>query len=327
MEAEKMKKIAHISLVITVVAFVFSGVFVHEARAEKKIGVLLWNDEPRYAESNAGIMEQLKKEGFGEPKVSFTVENAGGNKVKAMELARKLAAARYDMVIAVGTSAAVAVAKEVKDVPVIFSMVFDPIDSKIADSWNSSGNNTTGASPRVPMEQLLENLKKLAPIKTLAVLYTPGEKNSEIQLKEVQAASMGLKIKILPVPVSNKEGIAAMLSEVLSRAEAVYLTGSNVVGDSLSTIVNNATRAKVITISHLSDHVEKGVLLGVCADPRAVGRLAGTKAAKVLKGAKPSSLPIEMVSRFEVIVNMKTAKEGKIEVPEAFLKSATQVIQ
>ena len=322
-----MRRIARLSLVLFATVFALVGALAHEAWAEKKIGVLLWSDESRYAESKDGILEQMKKDGFGEPKVSFTLENAGGNKVKAMELARKIAAAKYDLVLAVGTSAAVAVANEVKGTPIVFSMVYDPVDSKIADSWKSSGNNTTGASPRVPMEQLLENLKKLAPVKTLAVLYTPGEKNSEAQLKEVQAAAGGLQVKILPVPVSNKEGVASMLSEVLTRAEAVYLTGSNVVGDALSAIVGSATKAKVITISHLSDHVEKGVLLGVCADPRAVGRLAGTKAAKVLKGAKPSSLPIEMVGRFDVIVNMKTAKEGKIQVPEAFLKTAARVIQ
>jgi len=165
------KWLVGVAAVVVMVAL-FSG----EARAEKKIGVLLWTEEPRYADSRDGVLEQMKKEGFTEPKVTFTMENAGGNKGKAAEISQKWSAEKFDMVIAVGTSAAVAVAKEIKTVPVIFTMVYDPVDSKIAESWKSSGNNTTGASPKVPMDQLVNNLKKLAPVKNLAVLHAGREK-------------------------------------------------------------------------------------------------------------------------------------------------------
>lgn len=303
------------------------GMVSRDAWAEKKIGVLIWSEEPRYAESNNGLLEQLKKEGFAEPAVRFIVENAGGNKAKASELARKLAAAKPDMVTTHGTSATVAVAKEISDVPIVFSMVYDPVESKIAEDWKSSHNNTTGASPKVPMPKLLEALKKLAPIKTLAVLYTPGEKNSESQLKEAQAAQGALQIKVVPVPLSSKDDVSSVVADAAERVNAMYLTGSNVVGEHLSQIVNIATKAKVITVSHLDDIVEKGALLGVCANSRDVGRLAGEKAAKVLKGAKPASIPIETLKKLDVIVNMKTAKAAGIEVPSAFLKTATRVIE
>src|SRR3990172_1390553 len=117
----------------------FSG----EARAEKKIGVLMFSEETRYGEASKGMMDQLKEEGFGEPKVKFIIQNAGGNKAMASELAQKFAEAKMDLIIAIGTSAAIAAAKETKDVPIVFSMVYDPVEAGIANDWKSSGNNIT----------------------------------------------------------------------------------------------------------------------------------------------------------------------------------------
>jgi len=318
-----MKKLTFAVSLLFALVVLFSG----EARAEKKIGVLVWSDEARYTQAKNGALEELKKNGFGEPQVKYIVENAAGNKAKASELAQKFAGAKLDMVIAVGTSAAIAAAKEIKNVPLVFTMVYDPVESKIAADWKSSGNNTTGASPRVSMSQLMQVLKQFAPVKRLAVLYTPGEKNSETQLKDITAVQAEAQIKVVPVPLTRKEEVASVVSEVTGAADAIYLSGSNIVGSSVATIVDAATKAKVVTVSHLDDLVDKGVLLGVCADPHAVGVLSGAKAAKVLKGAKPASVPIESLKKLDVIINMKTARAGKIDVPPAFLKLVTKTIE
>jgi putative ABC transport system substrate-binding protein len=302
------------------------GILCPPVQAEKNIGVLVWSEETHYQEAKDGVMEQMSKAGFGEPKVKFTVLNAAGSKAKASEIARNFAT-KMDMVISIGTSATVAVAKEIKDIPVVFSVVYDPVDSKIAEDWKSSGNNTTGSSSKVPMSSLIENLKQLAPVKNLAVLYTPGEKNSEAQLKDLQAAQAQFGMKILPVPIANKEEVSSVVSDVAGRVDAIYLSGSSIVGETLSIIADIAAKAKVITVTHLGEKADRGVLLAVSANSRALGRLAGEKAVKVLRGAKPSSIPIEPLKRLDVIVNMKAARAGHIDVPPAFLKAATRVIE
>lgn len=313
-------------------ALIFSAVLVlgavlpSQALAEKKIGILLWSDGSGYPEAKNGIINQLAKEGFGASSLNLTVEGANGNKAKAMEIAQRFAKSNFDVVIPIGTSAALAVAKEIKDSPVVFSMVFDPVDSKIAEAWKSSGNNTTGASSKVPMDQLLERLKQLAPVKTVAVLYTPGEKNSEIQLREIQHVQSEQGIKAVPVPITSSEDITHILPDVASRVDALYLTGSSVVTQAIAQIVDIASKARVITVTHLGENVQKGVLLGVSANPYEVGLLAGAKAAKVLKGAKPSSVPIDILTKLDVILNTRTAKTGHIDIPPSFLRAATQTI-
>ncbi len=318
-----LRRLIVVVAAVSVITALFSG----EAMAEKKIGILLFNDQPRYVQNKEGVIDQLKQQGFGEPVVKFTVENAAGNKAKAAEIARKFAAAKMDMVIPIGTSAAVAAANVIKDIPIVFVMVWDPVASKIAQDWKSSGNNTTGSSSRTSASKLLAALKQLASVKKVAVLYTPGERNSEVQLKEFQAEQGNFNVKIVPVPLTNKDMVAPILPDVVREVEVICLTGSSVVGDTLPTIVDIATKAKVMTASQSEDLVERGSLLGITVDPHAVGRLAGEKAAKVLNGAKPASIPIEPLKKQDLIINMKTVKAGQFQIPPAFMKSVSKVIE
>jgi putative ABC transport system substrate-binding protein len=298
-----------------------------EAMAEKRISVLLFNEEARFTESLQGVMDQLKKDGFAEPEVKFTVENARDSKARAADVARKFGASNMDLIIAIGTPAALAVAREVRDVPIIFSMLYDPVEAGISGDWKSSGNNTTGASPRVPMSKIMDALREVVPIKRLAVLYTPGEKHTEIQLKELQKIQTDFQMRVIPVILSTKEQLAGAISVVVPTVDAMYLTGSSIIYTSLPMIVDMATRAKVATVTHIEEFVDKGVLLGVCSNPYRVGRLAGEKAVKVLRGQKPSAVPIETLKKFDLIINTKTAKAGQFKISPAFMKKATKIIE
>ena len=312
---------------LVVMIFFIVLLFSTEARAEKRIGILLWNDQPRYVQNKDGVIEYLKQQGFDEPNVKFTIESADGNKSRAVELAHKFVAAKMDMVITIGTTATVIAANEIKDIPLVFVMVWDPVGSKIAMDWKSSGNNTTGASSKTSTYQLLTALKDVAAVKRVAVLYTQGERNSELQVKEFEAEQSNFKISIIRVQLNNKEMVQPVLSDVVTKVDAVCLTGSSVVGDSLPIIVDIATKAKVLSASQSEDHVERGALLGITVDPRAVGRLAGKKAVQILKGAKPSSIPIETLKKMDIFINMKTVKAGQFRISPSFMKKATKIIE
>lgn len=322
-----MRRVAIRGLLLFVVSALMIGLFSVEARAEKRIGVLLWSEEPYYIHGQKGIMEQLKADGFGEPAVQYTIENAKGSKAKAVEAAQKFAASGMDLIITLGTSATIAAAKAVKDVPIVFSTVYDPVEVGIAGDWKSSGNNTTGSSTKVPMSMIVKTLKEFAPVKRLAVLYTPGEKNSEAQLIELQKIEVESQITVIPVILGRTEEVPQALTEVMQTVDAIYLTGSSIVGATVPIIVEMANREKVITITHLDTLVTKGALLGVAANSYLVGRLAGAKAVKVLKGAKPSSIPIEAEKKPDIILNRKTAKAGQFSLPPHFMNRVTKVIE
>jgi putative ABC transport system substrate-binding protein len=312
---------------VSAVVFLSLALFSIEAQAERKIGVLMFSEEARYIEAEKGIRDKLREGGFGEPKTTFIVEQAGANKARAAELVQKFAAEKLNLIITLGTAATVPVSREIKDVPIVFCIVYNPVEAGIAKDWKSSGNNTTGASSRIPMSWLMESLKNFTQVKRLAVLYTPGEKNSELQLIDLQKIQAHYSFKVIPVLLTTIEEINQLLPQVFRTTEAAYVTGSNLVNSQVSVIVDMATKAKVITITHLDDLVEKGVLLGVCANSYALGQLAGEKAVKILKGVKPSSIPIESAKKSDLILNMKTAKKGQFQIPPNLMKTVTRTIE
>jgi len=294
---------------------------------EKKIGIFLFSEETRYTLAEKGIMDKLKEEGYEAPRTRFIVENAEYNKATASDLVKKFLTSNMDIIFTIGTSATVPIVREIKGTPVIFAVIYDPVAAGIAKDWKNSGNNTTGASSMVPMSRILDRLKQLKSIKRLAVLYTPDEINSVLVLKDLRQLQSLYRIKVVPVPLSEKEEISQILPEVIRTSDALYVTGSNLVDSQVSMIVNLATKAKVVTITHLEDLVQKGVLMGVCADPYQIGRLAGEKAIKILRGQKPSSIPIETSKKYKIIVNMKTLRAGQFQITQDFLAGVTDKIE
>lgn len=314
---------------VAILGVVFSliGLFFGEAWAEKKIGIFMFSEENRYVEATIAFKERLAEAGFGKNDVTYFAENAGGNKAKAAEIVKKFAAEKFDLILSLGTSATRPLCREITDVPIVFSIVYDPVDAGIATSWESSGNNTTGSSTLVPMSKLYEMLMKFAPVERLAVLYTSGEKNSETQVHDLQKLENTYKIKVIPVRLTKKEEIEQLLPDVLRSVDAVYITGSNLVNSQIQSIVDMSAKAKVITITHLDDLVVKGVLFGVTADSYACGRIAGDKAVKILKGAKPSDIPIEIATNYIILLNMNTAKKGSYAIPAEFMKRVTKTVE
>jgi putative ABC transport system substrate-binding protein len=292
-----------------------------------KIGILLFSKETRYLDAAQGIKAVLNERGYGEPSTQFIMGNAEANKAKAADLVSKFAEAKLDLIITVGTSITIPVVQQIKDVPIVFTMVYDPIEAGIAKDWKSSGNNTTGTSPMVPMTELMDSLKRFIPAKRLAVLYSPGEKNSESQLADLRELQQRYGIKVIPVPLTSKEEIALLIPEIVRTSDALYITGSNLVNDQVVLIVDKATKAGVVTMTHLEDVVRNGVLFGVYSDSTLVGRMAGEKAVKVLKGTKPSAIPIETLKSYNLIINMKTARAGRFQFPADFMKTVKKTIE
>ncbi len=129
-----------------VMAFLVVALFSLQAHAEKRIGLFLFSEEARYIQATKGIKDKLREGGFGEKNATFTVANANANKARAAELVRQFEATKLDLIITLGTSSTVPVGREIKDVPIVFGVVYDPVEAGIVKAWKSSGNNATGVS-------------------------------------------------------------------------------------------------------------------------------------------------------------------------------------
>ena len=310
-----------------VIILIFVALFSARAEAEKRIEILMFSGLARYLETTRGFTDAIKDAGFGEDQTIITIENADANKAKAAELVQHLNARHVDLIFAVGTHAALAVTQKIKDIPVVFAQVYDPVYAGIVRNLESSGNNTTGASTKLPMSKLMDSLKRFKPVKRLGVLYTPGETNSEAQLKDLQDIQTSYGIKMIPAPLTRVEDISLLLPLVIGSVDALYVTGSNLVNSQLPHIVDLANQARQVTITHLEDLVEQGVLIGVVPSSYLNGRLAGEKAVKIFLGDQPSSIPTETPKQFDIILNLKTAKTGGFQIPPDFMKAVKRTIE
>jgi putative ABC transport system substrate-binding protein len=314
-------------LFFSLALFLTLNLLSNEAWAEKRIGVLLGFEQTRFDESLKGIIDQLAQDGYKKPGVTFIIKDAKGSHVRAAKLVSEFAAAKLDLLVTIGTLATIAAVNGIKNVPIVYSHVYDPVEAGIARNWKSSGNMSTGTTTRYPMSILVQRLQEFAPVKKLAVLYTPGQKNSETQLKELQGLQADFGIKVVAVPLTSREEVNELLPEVVRVVDAIYLSGSSIVGETVPLIATLANRAKVVTITHLDDQVEKGALLGICANSYDLGRLTGKKAVRILKGAKPSTIPLEGAKKTDLILNMKSATAGQFQIPAAFMKKVTRTIK
>ncbi len=298
--------------------------------AEKPtIGVLLFRgDRASERMMRDAVLQQLKVEGFGEDKAVYLHEDAKADQARVRELARKLANAKPNLIIAVSTIAALAAAQEIKDIPIVFANVYDPVDAGIARSYQSSGNNTTGTDIQVPAQALLKTLRRVVSFKRLGLLYNVKEKNSVVQLDDVKENQKEMGFEVVPESVGKGEEVPGAMERLTRKGiDALFVTGAGVVNEQAGTVAKLAVERKIPTVTNSDLRVNDGVLLGVVSNREELGKLSGMKAAQILRGAKPTDIPIEMAKRFEIIINLKTAKGMGLKVPVDLLQSANRVIQ
>ncbi len=292
-----------------------------------KVGVLLSADDARYRDGAEAAIKQLRSEGVGEGAVTGETRNAKGDKKAAAAMAKELASGGARVVLAMGTGAAGGALEALKETPVVFSMVWDPLDAGFVKSLDAPGGTATGSTSKVPMASIIRTLQRIAPVKRLGVLYNPAERNSVAQLEELKAARKDLKFEIVEAVVPKKEDAASVTKSLVGKVDAIHLSGAVVVTSQVPAITAVAAANKLPTSTHLIDAVEAGALVGVTANVQDVGRIAGAKLAKVLRGEKPAVIAVEGVKKFDVSVNMKTAKAAGIKVPIDLLQSASRVIR
>ncbi len=317
------------TFILAVVIMVTSLYFPLGASAQKKIkiGILRFSEQAHYIEGQRGILEQLKQEGFDETNVDFDIRDAGGNKDKVAEIAKVFLEKKMDLIMPLGTPAAIGVAKEIKDIPIVFAHVFDPVGSGIANSWQSSGNNITGASTWVEMKVVVKVLREISLCKRIGVLFTEEEKQTLIQLDEFKKLQTEMDFMVIPAAINKPEDTGSVVSSLVGKVDAIFVTGGTVVGKGLAAFLEVAINAKIPTATHLQERSEAGVLLAITGNSFKIGELAGEKAVQVLRGKKPADIPIEHLKTYDIVINLKTAKKMGVDIPVSLLKIASKVIK
>ena len=236
------------------------------------------------------------------------------------------------VIVVVGGTAAKAAMEVTRTVPIVMSLAIDPVGSGLVPSLAHPGGNVTGTSIMAPdlVGKQLELLKAVLPkISRVAVLWNPDNPGGIPQLRQAEAAARALGVRLQALeargPHELDSAFAAMIRE---RAGALMILSDGILGVNLSKqIAERAAKSRLPSVHAVPEYAQAGGLMVYGANFLDLERRAATFVDKILKGAKPAALPIEQPSKFELIINLKTAGALGLTIPSTVLARADQVIE
>jgi putative ABC transport system substrate-binding protein len=260
--------------------------------------------------------------------------NHEGKEERLPALAAELVALKVDVILAVSTLTALAAMKVTRTLPIVFAAAAEPVTSGLVTSLARPGGNVTGMSAVAPelVGKCLELLKQTVPGVTRGViLWQPGapdERTDKDMLKEAEVASRTLGVRLQAVKARRPEDFERAFSDVTkARAGALIVLTSVMFINERRRLVDLAAKNRLPTVYPQRHFVDVGGLMSYGPNGPDLFRRAATLVDKILKGAKPADLPVEQPTKFELVINLKTAKAIGLTVPQSRLARADQVIE
>lgn len=294
-----------------------------------RLGVLLFGtpgDNPNLT----AFLEGLRDLGYVEGRnLALEYRYADGRPERLGELARQLVSVKPDVVVALGGDVVPFVARATATVPIVMLTSDDPVEAGTIASFARPGGNLTGVAfvSAETAGKRLEFLKEAVPSLTrAAVLWNPDHPDGEHRNTEAAAHVLGIRVQSLEVRRPD-EFEAAFQGAVRERAESLLVASSRLMNANRSRILAFAATHRIPLVTGWGPWARAGSLMSYGPDLDILVRRAATHVDKILKGAKPAELPVEQPTKYELVINLKTAKALGLTIPPSLLGRADQIIQ
>ncbi len=306
-----------------------------EARAQQPIklptiGLLGASTPSNWSEWTAAFVQRMQELGWIERR-TITIEYrwAEGHRERFAEIASEFARLKVNVIVTVGS--AVAAAKQATStIPIVFAIAVDPVGTGIVASLAQPGGNATGIS--VQSAELagkrLEILREVLPtLRRLAIIADVNYPGAVLEVASAQIAAGNLGVDTNVLEIRRAEDIVPAFGELGSGVQALYVCPDALVNANHARINTLALGARLPTMHPFRDFLGAGGLMSYGANNADMFRRAGDFVDKILKGAKPADLPVEQPTKFELVINLTTAKALGLTISESFLQRADQLIE
>ncbi len=298
-----------------------------------RIGFLSPHSPSETGVSRLGAFRQgLRELGYVEGQ-TIAIESrwAEGKYDRLPGLATELVGLKVDVIVTYAPPAIQAAKQATATIPIVMAGIVDPVATGFVASLARPGGNITGLSLMAPdlVGKQLEMLKGIVPkVSRIALLGNPTNTGNAPQVRYAQDAARALKVQLQPLEASSSSEIdSAFAAMTRERAGAVIVLVDAMFSDQRNRIADLAVKRRLPSVYGLPEHAEAGGLMFYGGDDRDRFRRAAIYVDRILKGAKPADLPVEQPTRFELVINLKTAKALGLTIPPALLQRADQVIQ
>jgi putative ABC transport system substrate-binding protein len=304
------------------------------ARAQqtgKVIGILITTSPTAWAPWTAALAQRLREIGWVESRnVAFAYRWAEGRSERLAEIAAEMVRMMPDVIVTAGT-AVPALKRATSAIPIVFALGRDPVGEGLVASLARPGGNVTGLSTQVTdlAGKRLELLREIVPsvrrVAVLAEVEDPGSLRERVEV-EAAARTLGLDVAAFDLRRPDEE-LAPAFKKLEGRADALYVGTGGLVTANRFRIFSLALEARLPTIGGLREFAQAGSPISYGPDYTHLFRRAGDYVDKILHGMKPGDLPVEQPTKFELVINLKTAKALGLTVPPTLLARADEVIE
>ena len=312
-----MKKILSVAVALLAAACVFTGC--NEKDSKIKIGVIQLVEHPALDKSYQGFVDGLAEAGYvnGE-NIVIDYQNAQGEQANCVTIANKFVNDKDNLIFAIATPAAQAVANLTKKIPILVTAVTDPETAKLVKSNKKPETNVSGTSDLTPVAAQIALLKKIVPeAKKVGLLYCSSEANSIFQINIAKEACAANGLEYIEGSVSNSNEIQQVAQSLVGKVDAFYVPTDNMLAAGMANVAMVANNAKLPVIGGEEGMVNSGALATYGINYYELGKLTAVQAVKVLKdGAKPAEMPIEYLDKFDFTYNKDTAEAIGISIPD-----------
>jgi putative ABC transport system substrate-binding protein len=290
-----------------------------EARRLRTIG-FLGTDVAGWSPWTAAFLQRLGELGWIEGRtIAIEYRWSEGRRERDVEVAAEFVAQKVDVIVSQGLSVRTLM-KATTDIPIVFAIALDPIGTGLVTNLARPGGNVTGLSRQSTDlgAKRLELLRELVPrLRRLAIMVTRIS-GSELEMEEVQTAARTLGIEVAILDIQRAEDIAPAFAALNAEADALYVVTNALVGANRTSIINSALDARLPTMFSMRDFVQAGGLMSYGPDIADLFRRAAELVDKILRGIKPGDIPVAQPTKFELAINLKTAKALGLTVPRIF---------
>jgi putative tryptophan/tyrosine transport system substrate-binding protein len=279
----------------------------------------------------AAFVQRMHQLGWVEGRtIAIEYRWAEGRNERFAEIAAEFARQKVDVIVTSGTAPTLAAKRAAPDVPLVFAVASDPVGNALVASLARPGGNVTGLSIQqtdLAAKKLTLLRDSVPDFRRLAIMANIGSPAGVLEMSEVQATARTLGVEVTPLGIRRSEDIAPAFEGVKGREQALYICGDALITNNRVQIITLALGARLATMCPSREHVDVGGLMSYGPNfPHLHGR-AADYVDKILRGVKPGDIPVEQPTKFELVINLKTAKALGLDVPLDLQQLADEVIE
>lgn len=289
------------------------------------IGLLQYTAHPSLDSISQGIIDTLAENGYvdGES-ITLDFQNGQGDQSNLNTMSTRFVSNDADLMIAVATPAAMAVANASSNIPILLGAVTDPENVDLVDSNEEPGGNVTGISDMSPINQQLDLIRQIQPeAETIGLLYSSSEDNSILQANMAEEMAAEYGFETIKRTVSSTNDVAQVTQQLVTEVDAIWTPNDNVVASAFPSVLEVSNEAQIPVYPAVDMMVAQGGLATLGLNQYQIGVKAGEMAVELLEGdIEPATAPVRFAEETDLVINYETAELLNITIPESLAEDA-----